>query len=458
MEAPGSAPGVEVEIDWTPNGLICEGHRGDVRLGRLKASQEVVAVKLRTRADEGGMVHVPSHPGFVGVRARVVEHGRVFDVRELCTGGELFDMLVSPVGVCVEHKLRWLSDMASVLAHCHSHSMAYGQLRAEDCLLNGAFEIKLKPPKFAVLASPVVDLHREVTVYDAPELQGQARVSAAALFACDVWALGMLSAVLMCGTAAILNPSVIQSSLLASDDNDSCASAAATLRELLSRMLAAAPQERPDMKEVANVTRRCCAQAPPRQMIRSENGDDEMNGCVVDDEMAQSVPPGASPYGAAAGSCPPLRPKADTGFIRCGGWDDLRRPVHKIVGSLQTALSRCGKDFFFDAKNFAFAVYQAGHDGVEPAALDETPPAGRPVAYSINIFSARTLTSFHVVVRRRRLDRFAFMRDYDALREQLVIALGLDSALARAEAQEGLRALLSSSTIPAKQMFLSAPF
>merc|ERR1719261_1842495 len=94
MEAPGSAPGVEVEIDWTPNGLICEGHRGDVRLGRLKASQEFVAVKLRTRADEGGMVHVPSHPGFVGVQARVVEHGRVFEVRELCTGGELFDMLI----------------------------------------------------------------------------------------------------------------------------------------------------------------------------------------------------------------------------------------------------------------------------------------------------------------------------------------------------------------------------
>ena len=126
--------------------------------------------------------------------------------------------------------------------------MAYGQLRAEDCLLNGAFEIKLMPPKFAVLASPVVDLHREVAVYDAPELQGQARVSSAALFASDMWALGMLSAVLMCGTAAILNPSVIQSSLLASDDKDSCASAAATLRELLSRMLAAAPQERPGMK------------------------------------------------------------------------------------------------------------------------------------------------------------------------------------------------------------------
>ena len=152
----------------------------------------------------------------------------------------------------------------------------------------------------------------------------------------------------------------------------------------------------------------------------------------------------------------PLRPKADTGFIRCGGWDDLRRPLHKIVGSLQTALSRCGKDFFLDAKNFAFAAYQAGHDGVEPAALDA--PAGRPVSYSINIFSARTHTSFHVVVRRRRLDRFAFMRDYDALREQLVIALGMDSALARAEAQWGLRALLSSGTIPAKQMFLSAPF
>ena len=61
-------------------------------------------------------------------------------------------------------------------------------------------------------------------------------------------------------------------------------------------------------------------------------------------------------------------------------------------------------------------------------------------------------------MRRRRLDCFAFMRDYDALREQLVIALGLDSALARAEAQGGLRALLSSGTIPAKQMFLSAPF
>ena len=34
----------------------------------------------------------------------------------------------------------------------------------------------------------------------------------------------------------------------------------------------------------------------------------------------------------------------------------------------------------------------------------------------------------------------------------------MDSALARAEAQWGLRALLSSGTIPAKQMFLSAPF
>ena len=33
-----------------------------------------------------------------------------------------------------------------------------------------------------------------------------------------------------------------------------------------------------------------------------------------------------------------------------------------------------------------------------------------------------------------------------------------DAASARAEAQWGLRALLSSGTIPAKQMFLSAPF
>ena len=90
----------------------------------------------------------PPHPHVNKVLMRVVKGGQCIELRDLCEGGELFDLLLElnledasdgePATMLPsEEILCWISQIAGAVAHCHSHGAIHGQLHPENLLLLG---------------------------------------------------------------------------------------------------------------------------------------------------------------------------------------------------------------------------------------------------------------------------------------------------------------------------------
>ena len=168
--------------------LLGAGSRGPVRLATVDGTGECVAVKLQTSTSANASPCIPDHPNIVGRRGTCVHHDRgvttVLEMRELAAGGELFDETIEFEAACSDAKskfplavsTRWFAQMASALAHMHTHSAPYGQLRPELVLLSAGFDVKMLRPTHDVLRSKYAAL-RPPGCTDAPELLGRTQAS-----------------------------------------------------------------------------------------------------------------------------------------------------------------------------------------------------------------------------------------------------------------------------------------
>ena len=149
--------------------------------------------------------------------------------------GELFDALLATEGgrLPAPRALGWFAQLASAVAHCHKHGAVHGQLHPENVLLAAADCLQVapapstptpapapaspappapNPPRrrpqvvgFSVCApsrgvSRVVELREYRPELQAPELEGKRWCAVDELFACDVWALGVLLCCLLTGS------------------------------------------------------------------------------------------------------------------------------------------------------------------------------------------------------------------------------------------------------------------
>ncbi|XP_032252764.1 maternal embryonic leucine zipper kinase isoform X3 [Phoca vitulina] len=125
---------------------------------------------------------------------------KIFMVLEYCPGGELFDYIISQDRLSEEETRVVFRQIVSAVAYVHSQGYAHRDLKPENLLFDEYHKVKLID--FGLCAKPKgnKDYHLQTCcgslAYAAPELiQGKSYLGSEA----DVWSMGILLYVLMCG-------------------------------------------------------------------------------------------------------------------------------------------------------------------------------------------------------------------------------------------------------------------
>uniref|UniRef100_A0A8D0N4I5 Maternal embryonic leucine zipper kinase n=1 Tax=Sus scrofa TaxID=9823 RepID=A0A8D0N4I5_PIG len=125
---------------------------------------------------------------------------KIFMVLEYCPGGELFDYIISQDRLSEGETRVVFRQIVSAVAYVHSQGYAHRDLKPENLLFDEYHKLKLID--FGLCAKPKgnKDYHLQTCcgslAYAAPELiQGKSYLGSEA----DVWSMGILLYVLMCG-------------------------------------------------------------------------------------------------------------------------------------------------------------------------------------------------------------------------------------------------------------------
>jgi len=194
------------------------GSRGRVLVGDLSHAAGVpVAFKvLRAACGAEAPREAPLacsvHPSVVHVICSLKDTpGRLVEVREFISGGELFDDVAENGPMAVEDAASFLHQAASGVEHMHADGLASGQLRLEHLLRDASgVLVKLLPFYNSITerddGGPSGALLRPLQALDPPEwgflpvaADGTRHAPRASLPAADVWGLGIALSAMLTG-------------------------------------------------------------------------------------------------------------------------------------------------------------------------------------------------------------------------------------------------------------------
>lgn len=188
---------------------IGEGSYGSVRRAVHKPTGQVRAVKILPRdrlkflpkfRDEVKIMKELEHPNIVRLYETFEDEAFVYLVMELCEGGELFDRIIS-VGFFGEREAaKIVRQMLGALVYLHNRGICHRDLKPENFLLGSSGEdAALKLIDFGLSArmqpgQASMNTRSGTPYYVAPEV-----LSGSYDEKCDLWSIGILTYVLLCG-------------------------------------------------------------------------------------------------------------------------------------------------------------------------------------------------------------------------------------------------------------------
>ncbi|GLD92067.1 hypothetical protein PINS_up000600 [Pythium insidiosum] len=203
----------DVRQHYNVENLLGQGGFGLVHLGRDKRSNARVAIKRvhkETTAKDKFLQEV-NILREMGGRHNIVGLCEAFEtsdayvlVTELVDGEELFEHLVS-TGVFTERRARSLiHEITSTLSYLHANHVVHGDIKPENILLSADSSMRLIDFGQSFREHDASERRRCVgsgvstVAYAAPELLSQ-QENASAGSAIDMWALGVVLYILLCG-------------------------------------------------------------------------------------------------------------------------------------------------------------------------------------------------------------------------------------------------------------------
>jgi len=200
-------------VDKTPIG---RGHYGVVRKCTHRETGQVYAVKTINKAKtenptmlkrEVNILKELKHPYILELVDVFEDDKYLHLVTELCTGGELFDLIVAKSNeeesdsACFSEvaAARIMHDSLNAIVYCHERGIVHRDIKPENFLLaTDASDSHIKLIDFGLSrrTSSFHRMHSKVGTpyYVAPEVLRENYTKA-----CDVWSLGVIAYILLCG-------------------------------------------------------------------------------------------------------------------------------------------------------------------------------------------------------------------------------------------------------------------
>jgi hypothetical protein len=217
----GDDSGESDPAPWRLGGELGRDPHGVVRLGMLRATGELVAVKILRGEDEEATAaaaealqrEAPAlaqvrHPNLVALRSVEWRRGRVCLVADYVSGYSLHDV-IERFGALSEPVMRsYAAQLTAALAHCHARGVAHRSLSSRNVLVDSQGGVRLGDLGSAALSAATalrLDLAdaRHTLPWTAPELlcadaapDAQSRGPKA-----DVWSLGCVLVEMATGRA-----------------------------------------------------------------------------------------------------------------------------------------------------------------------------------------------------------------------------------------------------------------
>ncbi len=208
----------KVEQDYVLGKKLGEGSYGKVRMGVSRETGQQVAVKtvlkknarrLATLRREIGIMRTIQHPHIIRFYDVYEDESFLYIVMELCTGGELFDRIVDS-GCYTEADAREVTrQILEAVAYLHERNVAHRDLKPENFLYAdgrpgaplklidfGLSKRFLEPGEPGGDSEQVTSMKTRVGTpyYIAPEVLKKEYDKA-----CDMWSLGVIVYILLCG-------------------------------------------------------------------------------------------------------------------------------------------------------------------------------------------------------------------------------------------------------------------
>jgi len=191
-----------------------QGAFATVKLATELATQKTWAVKVIKRSalsqsdsealkSELAIVQKLHHPNVVAVHE--IYNGKVncFIIMECCSGGEMFDRIISKEHYSEAEAVRAAVQMLQAINYCHEQGVVHRDLKPENLLYSSpAEDAELKLADFGLARSikPSELLHNQCGTpgYVAPEVL-LSTSDHGYDFECDLWSIGVIVFILLCG-------------------------------------------------------------------------------------------------------------------------------------------------------------------------------------------------------------------------------------------------------------------
>lgn len=180
-------------------------HRESGAWFAIKSIRKSKVTKIEVLKREIEILKEVKHPHIIELNEVYEDERYLHLITELCTGGELFDRIIaktqSTEGHFSEHDAaKLVRDILDAIRYCHEKGIVHRDLKPENFLfLTEAEDAPVKIIDFGLSRHDDTDLGIMKTkvgtpYYVAPEVLRREYTNS-----CDVWSLGVISYILLCG-------------------------------------------------------------------------------------------------------------------------------------------------------------------------------------------------------------------------------------------------------------------
>ncbi|XP_064644818.1 serine/threonine-protein kinase DCLK3-like isoform X3 [Lineus longissimus] len=203
--------------------VMGDGNFAVVKACKLKNTNNEYAMKVIDKSKLKGKEHMIeneiaimkrcTHPNIVKLKEEFETKEEIYLIMELVKGGDLFDAITQSVKFTEKDSAHMVKDLCNALYYLHSRHVVHRDLKPENLLVqrtrDGSMTLKLadfglamdvKEPIYTVCGTPT---------YVAPEILSEIGYG----LEVDMWALGVITYILLCGFPPFRSPDRNQTEL-----------------------------------------------------------------------------------------------------------------------------------------------------------------------------------------------------------------------------------------------------